>query len=66
MDKRSWTNACDDGEYGAATRILKLLQGKGVENLMVIVTRWKAGPNMGKRRLAMIEEAAKQALTKIS
>ncbi len=59
-------NACDDGEHGASARMLKLLQDKGVENLMVIVTRWKAGPNMGKRRFAMIEEAAKQALMKVS
>ncbi len=52
-------NACDDGEHGASARILKLLQHKGVDNLMVIVTRWKAErPNMGKRRFAMIEEAA--------
>ncbi len=58
-------NARDDGEYGAAAHILKLLQEKEVENVLIVVTRWKGGPNMGPRRMDMIKEAAKQALMKI-
>ena len=54
----------DDGEHGASRRILRLLQEKDMSNVMVIITRWKGGPDLGKRRFHLIEEATKQALVK--
>lgn len=52
----------DDGEFGAATRILRIMQGRKLTNAMVVVTRWKRGGDLGPVRFTHIEKAAEQAM----
>jgi len=44
----------DDGEAGAAAVILKMLQREGLENHIVVVTRWYGGVNLGGDRFAHV------------
>jgi hypothetical protein len=52
----------DDGESGAGGRLLHLLQFLGVNNCLVIVTRWFGGVLLGAVRFKLINNAARQAL----
>ena len=55
-------NSCDDGEFGAGHKLLKLLQDSGAKNFMVVVTRWYGGIQMGPQRFRCILDAASKAL----
>ena len=57
---------CDDGEHGAGLRILKMLQSKGVDNAIVVVTRWYGGEHLGDRRFKLIDECAEHAVDLLS
>ena len=59
-------NSCDDGEYGAGKRLLKLLRDQNIINKIVIVTRWYGGKHMGPRRFDCITEVANKALQALS
>lgn len=52
----------DDGETAAGRRLGHLLQLLGVENAVVVVTRWYGGIHLGPDRFKLINNAARQAL----
>ncbi|WFD31634.1 hypothetical protein MSPP1_002673 [Malassezia sp. CBS 17886] len=67
----------DDGETAAGGRLAHLLSllvrgrsamdgahAKNVENVLVVVTRWYGGVNLGPDRFKLINRAAKEALTR--
>ncbi|KAJ2776016.1 hypothetical protein IWQ57_000173 [Coemansia nantahalensis] len=52
----------DDGETAAGRRLAHLLQLLGAENVVVVVTRWYGGTQLGPDRFKLINNAARQAL----
>ena len=54
----------DDGENAAGGRLLSLLQILNVVNVMVVVTRWYGGVQLGPARFKHINNAARDALVK--
>ncbi|XP_069695439.1 protein IMPACT-like isoform X2 [Periplaneta americana] len=52
----------DDGEAQAGGRLLHLLQILGLQNVMVVVTRWYGGVHLGPDRFRHINNAARQVL----
>ncbi|WFC99583.1 hypothetical protein MYAM1_002328 [Malassezia yamatoensis] len=52
----------DDGETAAGTRLAHLLSVLGVENAIVVVTRWYGGVLLGADRFKQINRVARQAL----
>ena len=54
----------DDGEQAAGGRMLTLLQILNVVNVMVVVTRWYGGIQLGPARFKHINNAARDALVK--
>lgn len=54
----------DDGEQAAGGRILSLLQILNVVNVMVVVTRWYGGIQLGPARFKHINNAARDSLVK--
>lgn len=54
----------DDGEQAAGGRLLSLLQILNVVNVMVVVTRWYGGIQLGPARFKHINNAARDALVK--
>ena len=56
----------DDGENHAGSRLLNFLKladgGKGVDNVLVVVTRWYGGIKLGEMRFKHIVDAAKNCL----
>ena len=43
-------NRDDDGERGAADKLLFLLQQCNLENILIVVTRWYGGIHLGTDR----------------
>lgn len=54
----------DDGEQAAGGRMLTLLQILNVVNVMVVVTRWYGGIQLGPARFKHINNAARDSLVK--
>lgn len=54
----------DDGETHAGGRLLHLLQLLDVKNVVVIVSRWYGGVNLGADRFKHINNAARELLCK--
>lgn len=54
----------DDGEQAAGGRLLTLLQILNVVNVMVVVTRWYGGIQLGPARFKHINNAARDSLVK--
>ncbi|XP_045463525.1 protein IMPACT-like [Harmonia axyridis] len=52
----------DDGENHASKRVLHLLQLLNLENVMVVISRWFGGIQLGPDRFKHITNAARQAL----
>ncbi len=52
----------DDGESGAAMVILRMMQRAGVENHVVIVTRWYGGKKLGGDRFRRVQDATRAYL----
>jgi len=52
----------DDGESGAGDQVLSLLKRYDVVGVVVVVTRWYGGVNLGADRFKMINQSAKQVL----
>ncbi len=52
----------DDGESGAGMVILRVLDGAGVTNHVVIVTRWYGGVHLGGDRFRHVATAAQAYL----
>ncbi len=49
----------DDGEAGAGNVILQVLEGAGVQNHVIIVTRWFGGKHLGGDRFRHVAEAVR-------
>ena len=45
----------DDGESGAGAIILRMLVEKGIENTMIVVTRWYGGVHLGGDRFRHVK-----------
>lgn len=54
----------DDGETAAGGRLLHLMQLMEVWNVMVVVTRWYGGVQLGPDRFRIINKTAREALVK--
>ncbi|KHJ31536.1 putative impact family protein [Erysiphe necator] len=54
----------DDGESAAGARLLHLMRLMDVWNVLVIVSRWYGGVNLGPRRFAIINSVARDAILK--
>ncbi|KAI9709847.1 MAG: eIF2 kinase Gcn2p negative regulator [Chrysothrix sp. TS-e1954] len=52
----------DDGETAAGGRVLHLLQLMGAWNLVVVVTRWHGGTNLGPDRFRIINAVTRDAV----
>uniref|UniRef100_A0A1I7XVB7 RWD domain-containing protein n=1 Tax=Heterorhabditis bacteriophora TaxID=37862 RepID=A0A1I7XVB7_HETBA len=50
----------DDGETGASSRMLELLNKMGAENVMVVVTRWYGGIHLGPDRFRIINNLTRE------
>ena len=60
----SYNDCDDDGETAAGSRLLHLLELMGVENVMVLVTRWYGGVQLGPDRFRIINKVARDAIVK--
>jgi len=54
----------DDGETAAGGRVLHLMQLMDLWNVMVIVTRWYGGHQLGPKRFSIINTVAREAFIK--
>jgi putative IMPACT (imprinted ancient) family translation regulator len=52
----------DDGEAGAGTVILKMLEREGLVDHLVVVTRWYGGVHLGGDRFAHVVTCTRAAL----
>lgn len=60
----SFQDCDDDGETAAGSRVLHLMQLMDVWNVMVVVTRWYGGVQLGPDRFRLINSAARDAFVK--
>ncbi|MBS1303992.1 YigZ family protein [Loktanella sp. SALINAS62] len=49
----------DDGESGAGLVILRMLEREGLENHIVVVTRWFGGTKLGGDRFRRVQDAVR-------
>ena len=54
----------DDGETAAGGRVLHLMQLMDIWNVMVVVTRWYGGHQLGPKRFSIINTVARDAFAK--
>jgi hypothetical protein len=54
----------DDGETAAGGRVLHLMQLMDIWNVMVVVTRWYGGHQLGPKRFSIINTVARDAFVK--
>jgi hypothetical protein len=54
----------DDGETAAGGRVLHLMQLMDLWNVMVVVTRWYGGHQLGPKRFSIINNVARDAFVK--
>lgn len=52
----------DDGETGAAMVILRMMQRAGLEDHVIIVTRWYGGKKLGGDRFRRVQDATRAYL----
>lgn len=52
----------DDGESGAAMVILRMMERAGLQNHVVIVTRWYGGKKLGGDRFRRVQDATRAYL----
>ncbi|CUJ85066.1 hypothetical protein RUE5091_00293 [Ruegeria denitrificans] len=55
----------DDGESGAGMVILRMLERAGLDNHVVIVTRWYGGKKLGGDRFRRVQDATRAYLDHI-
>ncbi len=56
----------DDGESGAGTVILRMLEREGVRNRIVVVTRWYGGKHLGGDRFRHVRNAVRIYLERLA
>ncbi len=49
----------DDGESGAGNIIIRMLEGAGLQNHLIVVTRWYGGKHLGGDRFRHVSEACR-------
>lgn len=54
----------DDGEDGAGSRLAHLLQMRNADGVLVVVSRWFGGIELGPKRFAHITSTAQALLAK--
>ncbi|KAM0343621.1 hypothetical protein ACHAPU_008373 [Fusarium lateritium] len=54
----------DDGESGAGSRLLQLMQSMNLWDSMVVVTRWYGGAHLGSKRFRLITAVASDAFAR--
>jgi hypothetical protein len=54
----------DDGENAAGGRLLHLIELMGASNVVVVVSRWYGGVHLGADRFRLINQCARDAITK--
>lgn len=52
----------DDGESGAGMVILRMLERDGIENEIIVVTRWYGGKHLGGDRFRHVQDAVRYYL----
>lgn len=52
----------DDGESGAGMVIVRMLEREGLENHIVVVTRWYGGVKLGGDRFRRVQDAVRHYL----
>ncbi|GAB4545437.1 MAG: YigZ family protein [Ruegeria sp.] len=55
----------DDGEAGAAMVILRMMERAGLENHVIIVTRWYGGKKLGGDRFRRVQDATRAYLDRL-
>ena len=60
----SFQDCDDDGESAAGGRVLHLMQLMDLWNVMVVVTRWYGGHQLGPKRFSIINTVARDAFVK--
>lgn len=49
----------DDGESGAGTVIIRMLEREGLNNHIIVVTRWYGGTKLGGDRFRRVQDAVR-------
>ena len=52
----------DDGESGAGMIILRMLEREGLQNHIIVVTRWYGGKHLGGDRFRHVQDAVRHYL----
>ncbi|WP_171176179.1 YigZ family protein [Ruegeria sp. HKCCD8929] len=55
----------DDGESGAGMVILRMIERAGLENHVIVVTRWYGGKKLGGDRFRRVQDATRACLDHI-
>ena len=55
----------DDGEYGGSRAILSAIKKANLQNVLIVVTRWYGGRNIGARRFEAISQCTEQVLKEL-
>ncbi len=55
----------DDGEAGAGMVILRMLERAGLENHIIVVTRWYGGTKLGGDRFRHVQDAVRAYLAEL-
>lgn len=53
----------DDGEAGAGMVILRMLEREGLENHVIVVTRWYGGKHLGGDRFRHVQDCVRHYLS---
>lgn len=56
----------DDGESGAGMVILRMMERAGLDNHVIIVTRWYGGKKLGGDRFRRVQDATRAYLDQIT
>jgi putative IMPACT (imprinted ancient) family translation regulator len=60
----SFQDCDDDGETAAGGRVLHLMQLMDIWNVMVVITRWYGGHQLGPKRFSIMNAVARDAFVK--
>ena len=58
----SYVGSCDDGEFQAGGRLLRLLRSKRLKNVAIYVVRECNGTQLGPRRFELIDQIAEELI----
>jgi putative IMPACT (imprinted ancient) family translation regulator len=64
LDQKYFTCECEQGEAGAASKLAEMIHSMGVNNMIVVVSRWWGGILLGPDRFRHINNAARILIEK--